>query len=139
MAKYDYMAALKADIREYIEENRDYIDTGDREALYDALWLVDSVTGNGSGSYTLSRDTARQYVLENLDLYIEAADEFCIALEEIGRQVKGGYWESMDVTVRCYLLGVAIDEVLEEMEEQQEEQEEPEELEAVDAAEKRTA
>lgn len=56
---YDYREAVKDDVRNYIAENitieaykgqRDELE----EMLNEDLWTADSVTGNGSGSYTFS-------------------------------------------------------------------------------------
>lgn len=62
---YDYKKAVKDDIYNYIDSNIEYIqewierqvniDIDDlREELYEEMWISDSVTGNGSGSYTFS-------------------------------------------------------------------------------------
>ena len=116
--KYDYLEAIKYDIKNYIEldvnlgdyEDRDELET----ALNDDLWVNDSVTGNASGSYTFNTVYAKKYVLENIELAVEAYEEFC---DDIGRDLKEGNWEKMDVTIRCYLLGQALNEVLDELEE----------------------
>lgn len=109
---YDYREAMREDIREYIEENKEQYDFSDmdkvREELNDDLWVEDSVTGNGSGSYTFDREKAKEYI--DLDLFADACDEFG-GIEDTVR--KG--WEAMDVTIRCYLLGEVLDEVLNEM------------------------
>lgn len=68
---YNYLEAVKADVIEAIKYNytADEIKSGfeDRDAfeekLNDDLWTADSVTGNGSGSYTFDRWEARDYVL----------------------------------------------------------------------------
>ena len=70
------------------------------------MWLFrsDSVTGNGSGSYTFNTFMAELYLVNNGDLYDEALEEF------------GGKYDSSpearDITIRCYLLGSAIQEAL---------------------------
>lgn len=118
---YDYRETLRDDIREYIEDNREYIeaevDINDREALEeylnDTLWTDDGVTGNASGSYTFCRATAKEYVEANMDLAVEACREFdCI--DKFAEAIRDEEFEYLDVTIRCYLLGEAIAEVLEE-------------------------
>lgn len=84
--------------------------------LYESLWVDDSVTGNGSGSYTFCRNTSREYVIDNLDLLEEMANEFGISYNTIGEKFINGAWEYFDVSIRCYLLGQAISEVLDELE-----------------------
>ena len=115
--KYSYIEALKNDIRQYMEDNESYLNYTDREdleeQLNDLLWTADSVTGNGSGSYTFNREEAKGYVMDNMPLAVDAFREF----DEIERFV--GYLESedyecIDVTIRCFLLGQVLYEVLEE-------------------------
>lgn len=126
MNKYDYMEALKQDIREWLQDNRlvysedlpahpDDMSRGDYEAwLYDQLFTEDSVTGNASGSYTFSTARAAENIMHNVDLLEAAAEAFGISPEiHTGYQQGPEYW---DVTIRCYLLPDAISAALDEME-----------------------
>lgn len=119
---YDYREAITEDVKEWIEENVDLTEwTEDREGLEqqlnDDLWTADSVTGNGSGSYTFNRVQASLYVLDNMDLLQEAIDEFATDPATVGDKFISEDWEWFDVTIRCYLLGSIISDVLNEMEE----------------------
>ena len=120
--KYNYLESIKADIKTYLEDEfeyrySNYEDKDElQETLRDDLWTEDSVTGNASGSYTFDRAEAEEYVKENLALCIEACEEFCIDHSEFGKKIYDDEWEYLDVTIRCYLLGQAIAEVLEEIE-----------------------
>lgn len=118
---YNYLEAMKEDIKTYLEDEFEYryseLDHDELEdSLYDDLWTQDSVTGNGSGSYTFCRATARGYVTENMELCVESLKEFCVEAETIAERFLEEDWEYFDVTIRCYLLGQAIAEVLEELE-----------------------
>ena len=120
MKDYNYLEAMKEDVLQYI---RDEIDLAEfdsleelEEKLNDDLWTVDSVTGNGSGSYTFNRYQAEKYICHNLDLLAEALEEF-----GGGADVLKDGAEAADVTIRCYLLGQAIAEALEEIEDDFEE------------------
>lgn len=120
MKDYNYLEAMKEDVLQYI---RDEIDLAEfdsleelEEKLNDDLWTVDSVTGNGSGSYTFNRYQAEEYICHNLDLLAEALEEFGGGVNVL----KDGA-EAADVTIRCYLLGQAIAEALEEIEDDFEE------------------
>ena len=124
--KYDYKKAMAEDVREYLEaefeaeEIREQMQEDPdefRDKLNDELWVYDGVTGNASGSYTFNRALAEEMVKDNLPLCIEAVQEFCIDAKEFGERVLNEEWEWLDVTIRCYLLGEAISEVLEEFEE----------------------
>jgi hypothetical protein len=79
---YNYLESMKEDIKRYLEEGFDAYSDLDREELEqqlnDDLWICDSVTGNASGSYTFCRATAREYVINNMDLCIESLKEFCV-------------------------------------------------------------
>lgn len=113
---YNYNKAMKSDILDYIHDNasdlRAVCDDWDDldECLNDRLLLEDTVTGNGSGSYTFNSAAALWYVGDNIDLLREAAEAFDI-VAEIGEHV--GDWEWCDVIIRCHLLPQVIAEVLE--------------------------
>ena len=125
---YNYYEAMKDDVREYIE-NEIYLNEwkGNREGLEeklnDDLWTCDSVTGNGSGSYTFNAWQAEENLCHNLDLLEEALDEFG---SDKGYLLENGA-EAADVTIRCYLLGSTIAEVLDELEDELTEDEEEDE------------
>jgi len=118
MNSYDYYTAVREDVKQWIEGNNTWIpadvitDKDDfAEWLNDTLWTEDSVTGNGSGSYTFSTYDAENYICHNLDLLAEACEEFGGNMDVL----KDGA-EACDVTIRCYLLGGAISEVIDELE-----------------------
>lgn len=118
---YNYLEAMKDDIKNYIDENvtqEDWIENRDglENYLNEELWTEDSVTGNASGSYTFNSYTAKEYVMDNTDLLGEALTEYG-SREEAASILLDGEWESADITIRCYLLGQAISEVLDEYEE----------------------
>ena len=128
MTDYNYLEAVTSDVLDYIKEeinlyewkgNRD----GLEEKLNDELWTVDSVTGNASGSYTFNTWEAEENLAHNWDLLAEALDEF----GQDGTDVLKQGAEAMDVTIRCYLLGQAIGEALDELEEELAEDDEDEE------------
>lgn len=115
---YDYREAMTEDVKEWIKENIDLTEwTEDREGLEqqlnDDLWTEDSVTGNASGSYYCNSYNAEESIAHNWDLLSEALDEF--GQNDINVIEKGAEWA--DVTIRCYLLGYVISDVLDEMEE----------------------
>ena len=119
---YDYREAMTEDVKEWIKNEVDLTEwTEDREGLEqhlnNDLWTVDSVTGNGSGSYTFNRVQASLYVLDNMDVLQEAFDEFATDPATVGDKFLSEDWEYFDVTIRCYLLGSVISDVLDEMEE----------------------
>lgn len=115
---YNYLEAVTADVVEYIKNEINLADYDSREeleeALSDELWTADSVTGNASGSYYCNAWKAEEALAHNWDLLAEALTEF----GQDGTDVLKQGAEAMDVTIRCYLLGQAIAEALEELEEE---------------------
>ena len=113
---YDYREHVSADIREYIRDNINLEDWSGRrdeleEELQDELWTADGVTGNASGSYYCNAWKAEEALAHNWDLLADALDEFG-GDHDILRQGP----EACDVTIRCYLLGECLAEVLDELE-----------------------
>lgn len=125
---YNYMEAVADDVRDYIENEIDLKEwkgnrDGLEEKLNDDLWVCDSVTGNASGSYYCNNWKAEEALAHNWDLLAEALTEF----GQDGTDVLKEGAEAMDVTIRCYLLGQAIAEVLNDLEEEIAEDDETEE------------
>lgn len=119
MKAYNYEEAVKNDVRAWIEDDVKFSEWEDdreglEEYLNDELFTVDSVTGNGSGSYTFNTWEAEENICHNMDLLIGACEEFG---DNAGRMLEKGA-EACDVAIRCYLLGDAIAAVLDELEEE---------------------
>ena len=114
---YNYREHLKADVVDSLDMfvPHSYDDVEEfRVHLDERLWVEDSVTGNGSGSYTFSREDAKANVLANLDLLHEAMEDFEVTDEEIGKRFMADDWEWFDVVIRCFLLSGVCEEVAEE-------------------------
>lgn len=126
MEKYNYLDHEIEDVINYLKDNwspdqieqlhqeqengTDSIESLE-EKLYDELWIEDSVTGNGSGSYTFNTNKAEEYLCHNLSLLGEA-------LKEFGEENATKYLndpEVADVTIRCYLLSQAISEAVDDL------------------------
>lgn len=122
MEKYNYLQAVKEDVKNYIEENEIKVYPSNREEieeqLNEDLWVEDSVTGNASGSYTFNTWQAEENICHNLGLLAEALEAFG---GSTGEALERGA-EYCDVTIRCYLLAQAISEVLDEVEIEEEEE-----------------
>lgn len=120
---FNYNEAVKADVMEYIRDNYTAEEIAEKledkdgfaEELNDELWIADSVTGNGRGSYTFSNYKAKEYVFADTDTVQEALKEFCTEAETIAEKFLSEDWEYFDVTARCYCLSGAIYEALEEI------------------------
>lgn len=122
----DYIEETKENAKEYITSEWDYLKDKESEEIFDILFLEDSVTGNGSGSFTFSTYQAEQNIAELI-----FDDEFIDELEQnfggnLGDLIKRGA-ECVDVTARCLALYyVDIDEIIDEIKEENEEESEAE-------------
>ena len=111
---YNYHIAVKDDIREYIKENYGSVTEEMRNDVFDEVLGDDSVTGNASGSYTMNRAIAKEYVIENIDLLNRAVDEYGFNKKDIGEQFLLEEWEQLDVLIRFYLVGEYFDDIFSE-------------------------
>jgi hypothetical protein len=120
---FNYNEAVKADVMEYIRDNYSAEEIAEKledrdvfaEELDNMLWIEDSVTGNGSGSYTFSTYKAKEFVFADTETVQDALKEFCVDAETIAEKFLSEDWEYFDVTARCYCLSGAIYEALEEI------------------------
>lgn len=119
MERYDYYEVIEDDLKTFIEENYDLNDFEDTDEayqeIYDNAFVSDSVTGNASGSYFCNTWKAEETLCHNLDLLGEALQEFGDDANFLQRGA-----EACDVTIRCYLLGQVLSEVLDELMEERE-------------------
>jgi hypothetical protein len=116
MEKYDYYKNVREDIKQRLNEWLDfnkingYSDIDEViNAVYDDFFNSDSVTGNGSGSYTFNSWVAEENLCHNMDLLKEALDELGGELNDYIDSA-----EACDVTIRCYVLGQLVGEVVKE-------------------------
>lgn len=128
MQKYNYLEAVKDDVKTWLVDNSSQFEEikdnnkidgaidwdGVKDDLNEILWNEDSITGNGSGSYTFNSKKARDYVLEGdgLQYLKELVDEGWLAYESIGKDVTNYDFEGLDVSLRCYFLSQAIEEII---------------------------
>lgn len=110
--KYDYEAAVKSDIRDYLKEHdvEGRIDEDLRQKLEDDMFVCDSVTGNASGSYTFNTWRAEENLSHNWDLIGECAEHY-FGIEDTSLSKGAEYWDS---SIRCYLLNRCLAEVVDE-------------------------
>lgn len=109
MEKFDYQNEMVDNIKNYLAET----DERNYDTLYDELWTVDEVTHN---MYTHNEPEAKDHVLENMDLLKEALYEFGTPNEEIAKRFLNEDWGYFDTTIRCSLIGTALQQALEEEE-----------------------
>lgn len=118
---YNYLDALINDINDAINDHDidfdwdDFIDDDGKldadyaiDSLNDACWDTDTITGNASGSYTMSKQQAEQHLAGNFDLLAEAVEE--LQNNDASILAKGA--EACDVLIRIYLLPEAVDTVV---------------------------
>jgi hypothetical protein len=119
---YNYLEAMVDDIKDYIDANINLDEFKDRqeleEKLNDDLWVEDSVTGNGSGSYTFDRHKSYENVQgdpDAMDYIRDLVSEFGVDAETVAEKFLDEDYEYWDVSIRCYLLGQAIGEALDQL------------------------
>ena len=117
--KTDYRAEMKQDILDYIDSNITLEDwefrTDIEDYLYSELWADDSITGNG-GNYYDTEISCESYLAYNLDLIMEACEEFCVDMKILLQHYHDGdLARFLDCTIRCYLLGEVLYNVLNEI------------------------
>ena len=120
MEKYDYEKAITNDIINYIKDNYVELDwtTSDddiAEYLTDILWNEACITGNSYGdSYYDTEENCEKYLAYNLNLMIEACDEFCVIMKKLlGQYYNRTLARYLDSTIRCYLLNNCVYKAIE--------------------------
>lgn len=108
----EYKEQVRADAIQWLREDDNFLNYGRdcTDDLYDALFIADEVTGNGSGSYTYNAHEAEMYARDLIfdddfrDLVIK---EYGYTLEEVFDTPEGA-----DVRARCFALDFVIDEIV---------------------------
>ena len=112
----DYYQQVKNDAITAIDEQFDcgYWD-GDTEwdVVYDNLFVDDGVTGNGSGSYFFNAAKAREAVADAIwdEKILDVLSEFGISGDRIAQYLRDNDAESLDVFIRCAMLGEVYGEI----------------------------
>lgn len=102
-----YQEQVRADFEEFFGEQYhqakaiNYNETA-KSLVYDAV-DSDDVTGNGSGSYYMNRQKAKDMVLANID-YVAQICQDTDAQYTFTGMIADNDWESLDVLVRCRTL-----------------------------------
>lgn len=114
--QYDYRIEMANDILNYIQSNITFEDWEFRvdfeDYLYNELWADNSITGN-DGNYYSTESDCEAFLAYNLDLMMEACEEFCVDMKTLLQHYHNGdLARYLDCTIRCYLLGEVIYEIL---------------------------
>lgn len=112
----DYYQQVKNDAIAAIDEQFDYgYWDGDTQwdVVYDNLFVDDAVTGNGSGSYFFNAAKAREAVADAIwdDKILDALSEIGISGDRIAQYLRDNDAESLDVCIRCAMLGEVYGEI----------------------------
>lgn len=112
----DYYEEVKNDVIEAIDEQFDngyWDEDTEWDVVYDNLFVDDSVTGNGSGSYTFNAFKARENVSEAIfdNRIVCALDNIGCDAEQIMNYIRENDPESIDVCIRCAMLNEVYDEI----------------------------
>lgn len=102
-----YTEQVKADFEEFFGEQyhqakaNGYDETA-KALVYNAT-DSDDVTGNGSGSYYMNRQAAKEMVMANIE-YVAQLCQDTDATYTFTGMIADNDWESLDVLVRCRTL-----------------------------------
>ena len=124
MEKYDYYIEVANDIECWMDKVEDPFDLSQfenreeaAEFLYDELWAEDAITGNGHWREYASEEMCEEFLCHNLYLLFEALFEFNemeeSLLDKLYKHIKEkNFARWADTTIRCYVLGSAIESAL---------------------------
>lgn len=112
----DYRNAVISDAEDVIAEyfdNGTYDEETDFNDVYDNLFVDDTVTGNASGSYFFNAAKAREAVADAIwdDKILDALSEIGISGDRIAQYLRDNDAESLDVCIRCAILGDVCGEI----------------------------
>ena len=112
----DYYQQVKNDAIDAIDEQFDcgYWDGNTEwDVVYDNIFVDDAVTGNGSGSYFFNAAKAREAVADAIwdEKILNALSEIGISGDRIAQYLRDNDAESLDVCIRCAMLGEVYGEI----------------------------
>lgn len=105
----DYKKQVLADTYDYIDNYGGNYGADDFDEIYDDMFVSDSVTGNGSGSYTFSTAVARENIKD-----VIFDDEFLWYLRDFSENIADLFEqgeEAIDVSARCFALSAVSSEI----------------------------
>lgn len=104
----DYILQVTDDALEAIAAG-EYDYCSDIDDVLDDMWVDDSITGNGSGSYTFNAYRAAENTAGLVwdDAFLQELESMCIDLASLLHDGP----EALDVTARCLALGYAHDAI----------------------------
>ena len=122
MEKYDYKRAITDDLKDWIVNNTDIMETSIEDGLsddifnwiYDETWAEDEITGNGIFGYAPA-SKCEEYLAGNLHLALEALDSFGASFKDLLPKNNDELIRYLDCTIRCYLLMDCIYTAMEEL------------------------
>jgi hypothetical protein len=106
----DYIAQVTDDALEAVAAG-EYDYCSDIDDVLENMWVDDSITGNGSGSYTFNACRAAENTAGLVwdDAFLQELEGMCIDFTSL---LKDGP-EALDVTARCLALAFVHDDVTE--------------------------
>lgn len=105
----DYFTEVYGDVETILDEEKPVT----RGEALDALEKrIDEITGGISGSYECNTEKAKEKVLNEFGMFLDAVDWFSVPTCEIGDWFINEQWETMDVLIRQYVYDYALDYML---------------------------
>lgn len=109
----EFLGEMVEEIREYVRDDVNTKEFVNRESLEQSL--IDEL---GNSFYSLNHAESKEFVLDNIDLTIEALTELDMDKETVGDKFLSKDWCWLLAMLRQYYLPFAVAEALDEMEEE---------------------
>ena len=106
----DYFTEVYGDVETILDEEKP-------ETLDEAMDVLekryDEITGGISGSYDCNAYMAKEKVINELGMFVDAVEWFSVPTSQVGEWFLNEFWETMDVLIRQYIYAYAIDKMIE--------------------------
>lgn len=105
MERYDYFVHVYTDALEYVENTGLDLTDYTEDDLYDKLFALDEITGNGGNFYATEQE-CQDYLYQNLDVVVAALEEFDVSTSDLIRN-KEHINQYLDCLARLSMLYLA--------------------------------
>ena len=105
----DYFTEVYGDVETILDEENP---RSAGKCLSVLLTRIDEITGEITGSYDCNTQKAKEKVLNEFGMFLDAVNWFDVTTENVGEWFINECWEYMDVLIRKYVFDYAIDTML---------------------------
>ena len=105
----DYFTEVYSDLETILDEEKPNT-RGEAEKVLDLR--IDEITGELTGSYDCNTEKAKEKVLNELGMFLDAVSWYDVSSAEVGEWFLNERWETMDVLIRKYVYNYALNDML---------------------------